>query len=139
MYSFGFCDVSELLKSSQKGSRCARDTISQKNQWGFSPFTWQIRVVFFLSQELRVCVRLKLCGLNNFLLAVVPLRSRHLIVKNNNWNTRTMCENYSKLTIKTPERIHWHHSDVFIVNIEQISLTVLILLLLTLNKYMPAR
>ena len=38
--------------------------------------------------------------------------------KVNNRNTRTRCEICSKLTIKTPERRHWHHSVVFIVNFE---------------------
>ena len=36
----------------------------------------------------------------------------------NNRNTRTSCEIYSKLTIKTPERPHWLRSGVFIVNFE---------------------
>ena len=27
-----------------------------------------------------------------------------------------MCEICSKLTIKTPERLYWHHSSVFVVN-----------------------
>ena len=39
----------------------------------------------------------------------------------------------SKLTIKTPERHHWRHFDVFIVNFEHISHLVLVFLLLTLN------
>ena len=43
----------------------------------------------------------------------------------------------SKLTIKTPERRR-RHSNVFIVNFEQMSQIVLVFLLLTLNKYMPA-
>ena len=38
----------------------------------------------------------------------------------NNRNTRTRCEAYSKLTIKTPERRYWRHCGVFIVNFEQI-------------------
>ena len=49
-----------------------------------------------------------------------------------------MCEICSKLTIKTPERRHRRLSGVFIVNVEQISHVVLVFLLLTLNKYMPA-
>ena len=39
-----------------------------------------------------------------------------------------------KLTIKTPERRHWRHSGVFIVNFEHISHLVLVFLLLTLSK-----
>ena len=40
------------------------------------------------------------------------------LFKVNDGNTRTRCEICSKLTIKTPERRHWHHSVVFIVNFE---------------------
>ena len=41
--------------------------------------------------------------------------------KVNNKNTNIRCEICSKLTIKTPERCHWSHSGVFIVNFEHIS------------------
>ena len=41
------------------------------------------------------------------------------LLKVNNRNTRTSCEIYSKLTIKTPERPHWRCSGVFIVNFER--------------------
>ena len=56
----------------------------------------------------------------------------------NNRNTRTSCEVCSKLTIKTPERHHWRHSDVFIFNFEHILHLVLVFLLLTLNMSLPA-
>ena len=46
--------------------------------------------------------------------------------KVNNGKTRTMCEIYSKLTIKTPERRHWRRSSVFIANFEQIWHIVLV-------------
>ena len=49
----------------------------------------------------------------------------------NNRITKTRCEICSKLTIKTPER-------AFIVNFEHISHLVLVFLLLTLSKQMPA-
>ena len=49
-----------------------------------------------------------------------------------------MCEIYSKLTIKTLERRQWRRSGVFIVNFEHISHLVLVFLLLTLSRYMPA-
>ena len=62
----------------------------------------------------------------------------HYLFKVNNKNTRKRCEICSKLTIKTPERCHWYHSGVFIVNFEQISHTSLIFPLLTLNKLIPA-
>ena len=55
------------------------------------------------------------------------------LFKVNNENTITVCEICSKLTIKTTER-----SGVFIVNFEQISHIVLLLLLLNLNKWMSA-
>ena len=54
--------------------------------------------------------------------------------KVSNRNTRTRCEICSKLTIKTPERLQWRHSDVFIVNFEHISDLALVFLLLTLSK-----
>ena len=49
-----------------------------------------------------------------------------------------MCEIYSKLTIKTPERRHRRRSGVFIVNFELILHIVLVFLLFTLIKQMPA-
>ena len=49
-----------------------------------------------------------------------------------------MCEDCSKLTIKTAERHQWRRSSsVFIVNFEQISHIVLVFPTLTLNKYRP--
>ena len=53
-------------------------------------------------------------------------------------STRTRCEICSKLTIKRPERHHWRRSGVFIINFEHISLLVLVFLLLTGSRYMPA-
>ena len=55
------------------------------------------------------------------------------LLKVNNRNTRTRCEIYSKLTIKTPERRQWRRSGVFIVNFEHISRLGLVFSLLTLN------
>ena len=40
--------------------------------------------------------------------------------KVNNRNTVTRCEIYSELTIKIPERRHWHRSGTFVVNFEQL-------------------
>ena len=54
--------------------------------------------------------------------------------KINNRNTRTRCEICSKLTIKTPERRHWHRSAVFTVNFEHISHLVLVFILITLSR-----
>ena len=43
------------------------------------------------------------------------------LFKFNNKNTRKMCEIFSKLTIKTPERCQRRRFGVFIVNFEHIS------------------
>ena len=56
----------------------------------------------------------------------------------NTRNTMTMCEIYSKLTIKAPERRQWRLSGVFIINFVQILLTVLVFPLLTLTNEIPA-
>ena len=60
------------------------------------------------------------------------------LLKVSNRNTRTRCGLCSKLTIKTPEWRHWRRSGVFIVNFEHILQLVLVLLLLTLNMWLPA-
>ena len=43
-----------------------------------------------------------------------------------------------ELTIKTPERRHWRRSGVLTVNFEHISQLVLVFLLLTFNRLIPA-
>ena len=53
------------------------------------------------------------------------------LLKTNYKNNRTMCETWSKLTIKTTT------TGVFLVNFEQISHIVLAFLLWTLNKWTP--
>ena len=60
------------------------------------------------------------------------------LLKVNNRSTRTRCEIYSELTIKTPERRQWRRFGVFIVNFEYISHLVLVFLLLTFNMQLPA-
>ena len=50
-----------------------------------------------------------------------------------NRSTRTGCETYSKLAIKTPERCQRRRFGVFIVNFERISQPALMLLLINLN------
>ena len=50
------------------------------------------------------------------------------LLKVNNRKTRTKCEICSKLTIKTPEQFHLHHSGVFIVKFELISHLVVVFL-----------
>ena len=54
--------------------------------------------------------------------------------KFNKEKTRTMRKICSELPMKTPEQRNWRRSGIFIVNFEQISHIVLVLLLLTLNK-----
>ena len=56
------------------------------------------------------------------------------LLKGNNRNFRTRCENCSKLTIKTLERCHRRHSGVFVVNFEDISHLILVFL----NMKLPA-
>ena len=58
--------------------------------------------------------------------------------KVNNRNTRLRYEICSKLTIKTLERRHWRRAGVFIINLEHILHLVLVFLVLTLSRYMPA-
>ena len=58
--------------------------------------------------------------------------------KVNHGNTRRRCEICSKLTIKTSERRQWGGSGAFIFNFEHISHLVLVFLLLTLSRQMPA-
>ena len=55
--------------------------------------------------------------------------------KVNNRNTRTRCEIWSQLTIKTPEQCQCRRSGAFNVNLEHISHHVLAFLLLTLSKH----
>ena len=87
-----------------------------------------------------ICAFPKTCsfpGLNTFWLYHV---ANIYLFKVNNRNSRKRCGICSDLTLKTPERRHWLHSDVFIVNFENISQLFLVfpLLTLTLNKEMLA-
>ena len=65
---------------------------------------------------------------------IIPANT-HLF-KVNNRNNRKRCEIDSKLTVKTSERRHLHHSGVFLVNLEHMSHLFLVFLLLTLHKKM---
>ena len=58
--------------------------------------------------------------------------SGHLFLQSYNRNTRTRCEIWSKLTLKT--HFQWRRSGVFIVIFERISHLVLVFLLLTLSR-----
>lgn len=53
-------------------------------------------------------------------------------------NTSKMSEICSKLTLKRPEELHWHRSDVFFVNFAQISRIYFVFSLKTWNEKMPA-
>ena len=67
-------------------------------------------------------------------LQIKCIPSGHLLAQSKNRSTRTRCELCSKITIKTPEQLHWRRSGVFIVNFEHISHLVLVFLLLTLTR-----
>ena len=71
-------------------------------------------------------------------LSINPFLANIYLFKVNIKNTRIMSEIYSELTINTSERYQWYCSDIFIVNFEQISHIDQVVLLLTLNKQMPA-
>ena len=60
------------------------------------------------------------------------------LLKVNNRNTRKRWEMCSKLTIKIPERRQWRRSRIIFINFKHISDLVLVFLLLTLGRYMPA-
>ena len=60
------------------------------------------------------------------------------LFKVSNRNIGKRCEICSKLRINTSEQSRWQRS-VFIVNFEHISHLILVLLLLTLNRYTCAR
>ena len=60
------------------------------------------------------------------------------IFKVNIRNTRTSCEICSKLTIKTPEWRYWRRPGVFIGNFDHILHLVLVFILVTLSRQMPA-
>ena len=49
-------------------------------------------------------------------------------------NTRTRCEIFSKLTVKSPGRRHWRPSGVFIVYFGHISHLFLVFVLSTLTR-----
>ena len=71
-------------------------------------------------------------------MAVNPFSAGNYMLKANKSNTRTRCEICSMLTIKTPEPSQWRRASVFIVDFEHISHLILVYLLLTLSRQMPA-
>ena len=61
------------------------------------------------------------------------------LFKVNNANIGATCEISSKPTIKTPKQRQWSRFGVFVVTFELIYYTVLVVPLLNLNKWIPAR
>ena len=57
------------------------------------------------------------------------------LFKVNNIKARIMCD---KSILKTLERFHWRHAGTFIVAFKQTSRIILVFLLLSLDKKMPA-
>ena len=62
---------------------------------------------------------------------VIPIGIHLLKARTKHTRCETKCEVGSKLSIKAPERRHWHCSDVFIVNFEHVSHLVLVFLMLS--------
>ena len=86
------------------------------------------------------CNRLFISSYQTILISILILQlpSQQLHVQVNNRNTTTRCELCLQLTKKTPEQSNWCRSGVFIVNFKHISCLVLVLLLFTLSRLMPA-
>ena len=126
VFSCEFCEIS-------------KNTIFTEHLWttasAFPSCVW------FLREKSKVAI---LCLAKNVILNFLRIQIKQSIIKtsptdnymfkDNDRNTRTRCEICSNVTIKTPERRHWHCSGVFIVNFEHISHFVLEFLLLTLSK-----
>ena len=60
-----------------------------------------------------------------FVMSSVPIGN--YLFKVSNWNTRTRCENCSRLRMNTLEQCQWRRSSVFIVNCTHISNFLLII------------
>ena len=60
-----------------------------------------------------------------FVISSVP--TTNYVFKVGNWNTRTRCQNCSRLRVKTQERCEWSRPSVFIVNCKHISNFLLII------------
>ena len=60
--------------------------------------------------------------------------AHNYMFKVSNRNTRTRCEIYSKLIIKTPTQRHWRCSGVLIVEFEHLLHLPPVFLLLTLSR-----
>ena len=91
--------------------------------WKFSKFDLNILSV----KHLWTTVSEMLWYYRNKLFFFIILPSIYLL-KVNNKNTRARSEICSKLTIKTPDRLQWRRSGVFIVIFEHVSHLVLVFL-----------
>ena len=91
--------------------------------WKFSKFDLNILSV----KHLWTAVSEMLWYYRNKLFFFIILPSIYLL-KVNNKNTRARSEICSKLTIKTPDRLQWRRSGVFIVIFEHVSHLVLVFL-----------
>ena len=108
----------------------------ERNKWEFT--------VLLSTPQSRALLPVKLCiyvitssrELKCFLFFMFNPAGIYLL-KVNNRNTRARYKICSKLITKTPERRR-RRPGVFIVNFEHISHLILVFLLLTLNKYLPA-
>ena len=76
--------------------------------------------------------------MNHLKLDINSFPAVNYLFKVNDRNTRTRCEICSKLTMKSPAWHHWRRSAVFIVNLQHISQFVLVSLLLTSSRLIPA-
>ena len=74
---------------------------------------------------------------NNRVLQTYSVTADIYLFKSNSGKTQVIREDCSKLTIKIPERPQSSHSDIFIVNFEQILHNALLFPQLILNNYMP--
>ena len=89
--------------------------------YAYMPHTYPTVKLTLQKYRKQFCWRFFISGVWN-----VKNPAGNYILKLNNKSTRTRCEICSKLTIKTLERRRWRRSDVFIVNFEQISPSVVV-------------
>ena len=134
-------------------------TNSWMNEWMTAPQPW---LSYFFACRIQCAIKWNSFTTPNFLRNILKLKrpsfvSEHATIthcsvfkfvfcsssaeiylfKVNSGNPRTKYEIRSKLRINTPEQRHWHCSSVSFVKFGQISLIVVVLLLV-LNKYIPA-
>ena len=72
-----------------------------------------------VSALMKINFRRSLHGVNSIQDYSNPLAAGIYLFKVNNGNTGTMCEIYSKLTIKTSEWRHWRRSAVYLLTLNR--------------------